>query len=61
MKTPTEALAFAALPEQVPLGHYTLAFMSTVHGAMLTARVLGSADSFQAVSRVAIQRLSAGN
>ncbi|VVD63968.1 TetR/AcrR family transcriptional regulator [Pandoraea fibrosis] len=36
-------------------------FMSSVHGAMLTARVLGSADAFQAVCRVAILRLSGGN
>lgn len=34
------------------------AFMSTIHGAMLTARALGDADSFQAISRVAIGRLS---
>jgi len=33
------------------------AFMSTVHGAMLTARALGSADSFQAIAQVAISRL----
>ncbi|MDR3096235.1 MAG: TetR/AcrR family transcriptional regulator [Paraburkholderia sp.] len=36
-------------------------FMSTVHGAMLTARALGNADSFQAISRVAMGRLSALN
>ncbi|WP_087724423.1 TetR/AcrR family transcriptional regulator [Pandoraea sp. PE-S2T-3] len=34
-------------------------FMSTVHGAMLTARALGSADSFQAISQAAIHRLRA--
>lgn len=34
------------------------AFMSTVHGAMLTARALGNADSFQAISQVAISRLN---
>jgi TetR/AcrR family transcriptional repressor of nem operon len=35
--------------------------MSTVHGAMLTARVLGGAASFEAVSSVAIHRLIAGS
>lgn len=34
-------------------------FMSTVHGAMLTARALGNADSFQTISQAAIRRLSA--
>ncbi|AKC69957.1 TetR/AcrR family transcriptional regulator [Pandoraea oxalativorans] len=37
------------------------AFMSTVHGAMLTARALanvGNADAFQAIAQVAISRLS---
>ncbi|OWT80863.1 MULTISPECIES: TetR/AcrR family transcriptional regulator [unclassified Achromobacter] len=34
------------------------AFMSTVHGAMLTARALGNAESFQAISRTAIARLT---
>ncbi|MGC7406562.1 TetR/AcrR family transcriptional regulator [Pandoraea pneumonica] len=34
-------------------------FMSTVHGAMLTARALGNAESFQTISQAAIRRLSA--
>ncbi|WP_454720763.1 MULTISPECIES: TetR/AcrR family transcriptional regulator [Cupriavidus] len=36
-------------------------FMSTIHGAMLTARALGSADTFQAIARVAIGRLRASS
>ncbi|AJC19283.1 TetR/AcrR family transcriptional regulator [Pandoraea pulmonicola] len=36
-------------------------FMSTVYGAMLTARASGNAGSFQAISRVAIDRLRASN
>lgn len=34
-------------------------FMSTVHGAMLTARAFGDPAAFQAVSRAAIARLAA--
>ncbi|MBN3802127.1 TetR/AcrR family transcriptional regulator [Paraburkholderia sp. Ac-20336] len=34
-------------------------FMSTVHGAMLTARALGNPESFRAISRSAIGRLTA--
>ncbi|MBV7483203.1 TetR/AcrR family transcriptional regulator [Bordetella sp. BOR01] len=34
-------------------------FMSTVHGAMLTARALRDPESFQAISRTAISRLKA--
>jgi TetR/AcrR family transcriptional repressor of nem operon len=33
--------------------------MSTVHGAMLTARALGDPDAFQTIVRVAIHRLAA--
>jgi TetR/AcrR family transcriptional repressor of nem operon len=33
-------------------------FMATVHGAMLSARVLGSCDIFQAVTTIALQRIS---
>ncbi|ASK33278.1 TetR family transcriptional regulator [Alcanivorax sp. N3-2A] len=33
-------------------------FMSMVHGAMLTARALNDAESFQAISRTAIRQLS---
>jgi TetR/AcrR family transcriptional repressor of nem operon len=33
-------------------------FMATVHGAMLSARVLGSCDVFQAVTTIALQRIS---
>lgn len=33
--------------------------MSTVHGAMLTARALGNAEAFQTISQAAIRRLSA--
>jgi TetR/AcrR family transcriptional repressor of nem operon len=36
-------------------------FMSTVYGAMLTARASGNAGSFQTISRVAIDRLRASN
>ncbi|WP_182344998.1 MULTISPECIES: TetR/AcrR family transcriptional regulator [Comamonas] len=36
-----------------------LALMSTVHGAMLTARALGDPDAFQTIVRVAIHRLAA--
>ncbi|AKM31588.1 TetR family transcriptional regulator [Pandoraea faecigallinarum] len=32
-------------------------FMSTVHGAMLTARALGNAEAFQVISQAAIDRL----
>ncbi|CAM4257388.1 TetR/AcrR family transcriptional regulator [Bordetella muralis] len=34
-------------------------FMSTVHGAMLTARALKDPESFQAISRIALHRLTA--
>jgi TetR/AcrR family transcriptional repressor of nem operon len=34
-------------------------FMSTVHGAMLTARALGDPESFQTIAQAAIKRLSA--
>lgn len=34
------------------------AFMSTVHGAMLTARALNNPESFQAISRAAISQLT---
>lgn len=34
-------------------------FMSTVHGAMLTARALGDPESFQTIARAAIHRLTA--
>ncbi|VVE26274.1 TetR family transcriptional regulator [Pandoraea capi] len=37
------------------------AFMSTVHGAMLTARALGDAESFRSISQVAISQLSVSN
>ena len=33
-------------------------FMATVHGAMLSARALGTCEVFQAVTRSALQRLS---
>ncbi len=33
-------------------------FMATVHGAMLSARALGSSDIFQAVTTSALQRIS---
>jgi TetR/AcrR family transcriptional repressor of nem operon len=33
-------------------------FMATVHGAMLSARALGSCDVFQAVTGSALQRIS---
>ncbi|MBN4668062.1 TetR/AcrR family transcriptional regulator [Pandoraea nosoerga] len=36
-------------------------FMSTVYGAMLTARASGNAESFQAVSRMAIERFRKSN
>ncbi len=35
------------------------AFMSTVHGAMLTARACGDAEVFASISRAAIRQLSA--
>lgn len=34
-------------------------FMSTVHGAMLTARALSNSESFHAISRAAISQLTA--
>jgi TetR/AcrR family transcriptional repressor of nem operon len=34
-------------------------FMATIHGAMLSARALGSCDVFQAVTTSALQRISA--
>lgn len=35
-------------------------FMALVHGAMLSARALGSPDVFRAVTTLAVQRVSAG-
>ncbi|GAA4326398.1 TetR/AcrR family transcriptional regulator [Pigmentiphaga soli] len=35
------------------------AFMSTVHGAMLTARAFNNPEAFQSISRAAINRLTA--
>ena len=34
------------------------AFMSTVHGAMLTARALGNPESFRAIAQVSVSRLT---
>ncbi|CUI83203.1 TetR/AcrR family transcriptional regulator [Achromobacter xylosoxidans] len=58
----------SVLEKGVATGHFRLrdgvqaeaqAFMSTVHGAMLTARAVGDPDAFASITRAAVRQLTA--
>ena len=57
-KTLEEGIRKRKLKLQGTLEDEAQTFMATVHGAMLSARALGSCDIFQAVTTRALQRIS---